>query len=727
VPDDPLLADVALDIPGQGCFTYLVPDGLAVAAGDCVLVPLGPRRVRGFVVTVARRPLPAFPLKPILEVRQGVRVPPHLLRLITWGAGYYRCSVGEFLAGAVPAPVRQGVQQEVERRLRRVAGWTGELPKRQRDLLAALPDHPLTWSEACAAGATTRPTLAKLVAAGALAEEVDDAIREVTVAVRAERHAPTAEQQTAIDAVAAALDAGTHQTFLLYGVTGSGKTLVYLELAERVIAAGRQVLFLLPEIALTPQLAARVRSRIPRTAVWHSGFTDGERARLWQDVAAGRYDCVLGTRSALFAPLPAPGLILVDEEHEHTYKQESVPRYHARDLAVVYASQLGVPAILGSATPSCESVANARPDAAGRAPRYRVLVLKHRPRGGSLPQPLVVDMRRECEETRKPPGLSRLLVQRLGDAVAQRQQAIVLLNRRGWSPVVTCQGCGATVECGSCSVSLTWHKGANILKCHYCGHQRPLPTACPVCNGKLAAYGLGTEQLAELVRQAVPQARVLRADADTVSGRQGHAQLVATFAAGEADVLVGTQMIAKGLDFPKVTVVGVIGADKALAAPDFRAAERTYQLIAQVAGRAGRGELPGTVIVQAWDPEALPIRAAIENRAKGFYDSELALRAEYAYPPYAGLVRILWSGPSAAAVQGAAEADARLLEAAAQGAVVLGPTPAAMSLLKGQHRWHALIKAASRAAAQGFLDRLRQLPRRSGVQVAIDVDPVMTS
>lgn len=732
MPDDlPLLADVAVDIPGHDAFTWRVPEELAASArpGACVTVPLGPRQVRGFISGLERRaPAEGMKLRDVLAVRPEVTVPAHLLQLIRWGARYYRCSVGEFLAGAVPAAVREGRKIRVERSLAKIAGFAGELTAKQRAALDALPDGPLPFAAALERAACSRAILDRLVEAGALQLASASDIQEIRLAAAPERHPPTAEQAAAITAVGEALAAGRHEAFLLYGVTGSGKTLVYLELAERAIAAGRQALFLLPEIALTPQLAARVRSRIPRTAVWHSGFSDGERAELWRAVAAGEYDLVLGTRSALFAPLPAPGLIIVDEEHEHSYKQETVPRYHARDLAVVYAKQLSLPVILGSATPSCESVHNARP-ADGSAPRLRVLQLKARPRGGSLPAPIVVDMRQEWHGQGKRAELSQALVTRMQAVVAAREQAIVLLNRRGWSPVVTCAACGLTAQCGSCDISLTFHRAAGLLKCHYCGHQESMRSACPSCGGKLSAYGLGTEQLEQLVRQAVPGVRTLRADADTVSGRQGHAKLLQAFSSGKADVLLGTQMVAKGLDFPRVTLVGVLCADRGLAAPDFRAAERTFQLVAQVAGRAGRGERPGTVVVQAFDPEALPIRCAVDHRPKSFYDAELKLRAEYGYPPSSGLVRLMWTGAEEAAVRGAAEGLAQRLYAAADphGCAVLGPTPAAIAWLKGQHRWHALVKAPSRGAAQQWLDRVLPLPRTNGVQLTIDVDPVTTA
>ncbi|MBA3937119.1 MAG: primosomal protein N' [Planctomycetes bacterium] len=722
------LAEVALDCPGRDSYSYRVPDHLVaeVAPGDCVTVPFGPRTLRGFVLTVAQREPPAgVRLRDIVARVPGVRVPAHLLRLIQWGARYYRCSLGEFLAGAVPAPVREGTSMERLRFVEKDAAFAGKLTARQAAVLAALPAEPLALAEACRLTDTDRAMFERLATAGAVRLRDQHEIQEIRLEVRAELHPLTDEQQVAVAAVAAALDAGRHQPFLLYGVTGSGKTLVYLELAERVIAAGKQVLLLLPEIALTPQLAARVRMRFARVAVWHSGFTDGERAELWRRIHAGELDLVVGTRSALFAPLPAPGLIIVDEEHEQSYKQESVPRYHARDLAVVYAGQLGIPILMGSATPALESVHN------GRTGKYTVLQLRNRPLGGKLPAPLLIDMRAECHAQKRAATISRELIERLRAVREKGEQAIILLNRRGWSPVVSCQACGHTLMCRNCDISMTYHKGAGQVRCHYCGDQAPLPKRCPACSqDTLTTQGLGTEQLAAQLVVEIPELKLLRVDADTVNERQGHAKLFQAFARGEAECLVGTQMVAKGLDFPRVTLVGIIAADRGLAIPEFRAAERTFQLVAQVAGRAGRGERPGVVVVQAFDTEALPLQCALHHRPKTFFDAELRLREEYGYPPYAGLVRVLWSGESAAAVQLLATAHGERLRAASAGCTILGPNPASLAFLKGQHRWHALIKAPSRGAAQGFLDRLMAaggLAKKNGVHVAIDVDPFVTS
>lgn len=724
-----LLAEVAVDAPGRDSYTYLVPDELAesLAVGDAVAVPFGPRRERGFVVALARRGPPAgVALKTVAARRSDLRLPPHLLALIAWASRYYRCPLGTFLSAAVPAPVRSGTTRRPQRLVQKVSGWSGQLTEKQRQVLALLPEDALPGPAACKRSGCDLAMLRRLAALGALVISETATIAEVAVPVRAEDHALTGEQQAVVAAVAGAMVAGRHQAFLLYGVTGSGKTLCYFTLAAQAIAAGRQVLVLLPEIGLTPQLAARFRQRFPRVAVWHSAFADGERAEQWRRVAAGEVDLVIGTRSALFAPLPRPGLLIVDEEHDQSYKQESEPRYQARDLAVVYAGQLGVPVLLGSATPSLETYRNVQQE------RYRVLVLRNRPGGGRLPTPLVVDMAEEARQQQGKAVISRELESRLTEARQRGEQAIVLLNRRGWSPIVSCLACGHVMECASCDIGLTWHRGADLLRCHYCGHAEGYPRRCPACgSADLSAKGMGTEQLAAELSRRLPALRILRLDADTVGSRQGHAKVLAAFAAGEADCLVGTQMVAKGLDFPNVTVVGVVAADQGLHIPDFRAAERTYQLIAQVSGRAGRGERPGVVVVQAYDAKAPAIHCALRNQPKTFYTDELAGRERYGYPPHAGLVRFLWRSPDAAKVQLVAEEDAvRLRQAAAEGELVLGPTPAGIAFLQGQHRFHLLVKATSRGVAQRYLDRVQDLgwlKERRGVKVAVDVDPYTIS
>ncbi len=719
----PLIADVALDRSGRDAYSYRVNDDLApqLRVGDCVTVPFGPRRERGFVVALERRaPPPGITLKEVLGRQDGVRLPAHLLDLIRWAAAYYRCDLGTLIAAAVPTAVRQGTKARRERFIARLPHCEQKLTARQREILAVLPLEPLALAAACSRAGCHVSTLERLAAAGAALIRETTTVREVRLTAAVERFPPTAEQQAAITAVAACLP-DQHAVFLLYGVTGSGKTLVYMELAEQVIASGRQVLLLLPEIGLTPQLAARFRQRFARVVIWHSAFSQGERALQWHQVATGAVDLVIGTRSALFAPLPRPGLIVVDEEHDQSFKQDSEPRYQGRDLAVVYARQLGIPVILGSATPSLETYHNARQG------RYQVLTLLKRPAGGRLPQARVIDMRTECRRQGRQALISQALLDGLKTCQAAGQQSIVLLNRRGWSPVVSCLACGVQLHCEHCDISLTYHRQDERLRCHYCGYERTMPQHCPTCGETgLSTRGIGTEQLADTLAAAVPGLRVIRVDADTVANRQAHAALLRSFAEGSADCMVGTQMVAKGLDFPRVTLVGIVGADQGLGVPDFRAGERTFQLIAQVAGRAGRGQDPGTVIVQAFDPQALAVRYALDQRLKSFYTHELAIRQRYGYPPHGGLLRLVWRGPEAAIVAAVAEEDGAALRGVLDDAILLGPGPAGMPFLQGQHRWHALIKTASRGLAQRFLDRLLKTEpkrKRRGVTLIIDVDP----
>ncbi len=718
---DPTVVDVAIDRPGRGAYSYRVPAHLALELGDCVEVDFAGARLRGFVIARDVAPPANVRLKDIIGLRTGVRLPGHLLALIRWGARYWRCSLGEFLAAAVPEPVRAGTAMDPVIVVRKLPDSGARLTPRQRAAWSALPDAELTRAEACAVAACGPGVLERLAAAGMVVIERQSQVVEVRMGAAPEDHAPNAEQRAAISEVAAALEARRHQTFLLSGVTGSGKTLVYLELALKAIAAGRQVLMLVPEIALTPQLAARVRLRVARVALWHSGFTDGERAALWRASASGAVDLVLGTRSALFAPLARPGLIILDEEHEQTYKQESVPRYHARDLAVVYGTQLGVPVVLGSATPSLESIHNVNQG------RYRQLSLRARPAGSSMPTAVVVDMRQEYREAHARVPLARELVARLGACRARGEQAIVLLNRRGWSPLVSCRSCGEAITCRNCAITMTWHRADDRLRCHYCGAERTMPAACPTCGAdELTTQGIGTEQLAQAVSMSVPSMRVLRVDADTVATRQGHAKAFASFARGEADCLVGTQMVAKGHDFPRVTLVGVVDADRGLALPDFRASERTFQLLSQVSGRAGRAERPGHVVVQAFDVHAAPLVAALAHRPLDFIGPELDLRRRYGYPPFGALVRVVWSGRAHDAVGAVAAQQGERIAGVLNGAVLLGPNPPTLTLLKGMHRMHAIIKASSRGAVQALLDRLAAaggLPSARGVRVAVDVDP----
>ncbi len=720
-----LLAHVVMERAGQAGYTYLVPEEIKdqVAVGDYVMVPLRNRKVHGFISQLNYEEAPDYTLRTVQLLKKRVLLPKTLFTLAQWASSYYQSTLSAFLNTMIPNAVRKGVEQQRIKIFTRTDQDEPEgLTKRQSEVLACLPvGGSFTLSEATQLAACSPSTIDRLVDAGALSLDINTEIFEHHISVPDEKHSLTDEQAHAVQAVQESLDETTFKPYFLYGVTGSGKTLVYMELAEQVIKSGKQVLILLPEIGLTPQLAARFRKRFERVSIWHSGFSDGERSSAWHAAAKGEKDLIIGTRSALFAPLDRVGLIIVDEEHDHSYKQDKTPRYQGRDLAVVYAQQLDIPIVLGSATPSCETIYNVRQQ------RYEVLQLRERPSGAQLPQAEVVDMREECKRQQQRAVLSDRLIEALQESHQSGHQSIILLNRRGWSPVVSCPRCGYTCECEHCDISLTWHKSTDILRCHLCDFTRRLPDECPVCgHQEMAHRGIGTERLAALINEKIPSLRIARMDADTISKKHGHAEIIQSFARGDCDCLLGTQMVAKGLDFPRVSLVGVVDADHGLAAPDFRAAERTYQLLAQVAGRAGRADVHGSVIVQAYDPKALAIDCALFNKPKSFFDAELALRERYAYPPFTALLHLMWRGEKAHEVEMAAKEQCKKIETVRKDEIILGPSPAALAFAKGQYHWHCLVKASSRGAIQQLVKRMRKshiLDTPKGVLLVIDIDP----
>lgn len=531
----------------------------------------------------------------------------------------------------------------------------------------------------------------------------------------------TEEQRAAVDALKTRADAGTYHVALLHGVTGSGKTEIYLRLARAVRESGKGVLLMVPEIALTPQAAAIFRAAFgDRVAIQHSGLSDGERYDQWQRIRRGDVDVVVGTRSAIFTPLANVGLIVVDEEHDGSYKQEESPRYHGRDVAVVRGRAANALVVLGSATPSLESYHNAQ------SGRYELVTLRKRVLDRPLADVRIVDMREEYAAEGPDVILSSPLREALTDRIEKGEQAIVLLNRRGFATVVFCRQCGETLECPNCSVSLTVHKAAGRARCHYCNFARPLPKVCGKCAGPyLEQLGFGTERVDAEVKALLPQARVERIDRDTIRRRGAIASLLASFSRKEIDVLVGTQMIAKGHDFPRVTLVGVISADVGLGLADFRAAERTFQLLTQVAGRAGRGEIAGEAVVQTLYPHHYSIRHACRQDYGAFYEDELKFRKAMRYPPAVALINVVVK----ARTRGAAMEDAAVI---AEGMrlpgldawKVLGPAPAPLGRLKGEHRAQLFIKGTQRTAMRKalltVLDARPELKRRT----VVDVDPM---
>jgi primosomal protein N' (replication factor Y) len=530
----------------------------------------------------------------------------------------------------------------------------------------------------------------------------------------------TEEQQRAVDSLGPDAGTGTFSVGLLQGVTGSGKTEIYLTLARAAVARHRQALILVPEIALTPAVATRFRRAFgDRVAVQHSGLSDGARHDQWHRIRRGDIDVVVGTRSAVFAPLPSVGVIVVDEEHDGSYKQEEAPRYHGRDVAVMRAKQSGALAVLGSATPALETYRHAE------AGRYRHVVLTERVLSRPLPTVRIIDMREEFAEHGPDVVLSGALVEALGDRVTRGEQALVLLNRRGYAASVFCRQCARSLECPNCSVSLTFHRRSDRARCHYCGYSRSRPEHCPECQGAyLEQVGFGTERVEAEIVGRWPEAKVARLDRDTVRRQGAAARLLSRFGAGELDVLVGTQMVAKGHDFPRVTLVGVISADVGLGVADFRAGERTFQLLTQVAGRAGRGTLPGEAIVQTLYPNHYSIRYACRQAYEPFFSDEMEFRSAMHYPPEVALVSAIVRAPTFnQAMQEAAEI-AEGARARASRFTVLGPASAPLGRLRGQYRAQLLLKGPQRGemrrALLATLEDRGELKRR----VVIDVDPL---
>jgi primosomal protein N' (replication factor Y) len=533
----------------------------------------------------------------------------------------------------------------------------------------------------------------------------------------------TAAQQAALEAVRVPLVAEEFRGFLLHGITGSGKTEVYLHVIAEVLAAGRGALVLVPEISLTPQLAARFRARFgDQVAVLHSGLSDRERFDEWSRLREGRARIALGARSAVFAPVAGLGAVVVDEEHDSSFKQEEGVRYHARDVALVRAQRARAVCVLGSATPSLESYFGAR------AGRIQLLELPERATARPLPSVELVDLR----DHRPDPDslLTAPLAAAVSETLARQEQVILFLNRRGFHTFVLCVACGHAFRCPSCSVSLTYHRQRDRLLCHYCGHGERVPPSCPSCGAadSISRRGMGTERVADAIAQRFPTARIGRLDRDAAVGKAIE-KVLGRMARGEIDILVGTQMVAKGHDFPGVTLVGVLLADTGLSLPDFRASERTFQLLTQVAGRAGRGDRPGRVVIQSYRVDAVAVSAAQNHDYALFSASELAAREELDYPPFGHLVAIRLDGPEARDVEAEAARlaeRARAMMPADRGVTVLGPSEAPLARLKGRTRWHMWLRARERRDLRAFLRALVPAggARSGSVRLTVDVDPV---
>ena len=724
-------ASVAIPVPVHRTFTYEVPEGLApdMRTGARVRVPFGRRAVVGTVVE-----WPADPPEADVEVRPIAarldRVPEptsEMLELAKFVADYYLCSWGEAIEATLPPAPAGGARGE--RGVRRTAGSDPERqPARahaRRALLARLPDDGAAVAIETLSPAERRllPALRREGLVEVVESDPEDAPPPAVVEPRdRSRVTPTAEQSEALTALLPALEAARFAPFVLVGATGSGKTEVYLRAAEAALSAGRGVLYLVPEIGLTPLLMSRLRGRFgAEVEVLHSALPRAERLRAWHRIRSGACRFAVGTRSAVFAPVHDLALIVVDEEHDGSYKQEETPRYNGRDLAVLRARENDAVVVLGSATPSLESFQHAT------AGRYHLIRLGARVLSRPLPKVEVVDMRREYQEGGEIRPVSAELLGELERTLGRGDQALVLRNRRGWATALFCPKCGNRIECKRCSLTLTWHRRERRLRCHACGFERTAPRACPHCgHDELKHVGEGSERIEDELRVALPGARIERMDRDTVRRKGAHEAMLRRFDRREIDILVGTQMIAKGHDFPAVTLVGVLSADQSLGLPDFRAGERTFQLLTQVAGRAGRGERPGKVVLQAFDPRHEILKIAIAQDYERFFEREIEYRRALRYPPFTAVVHVIVHDPDLGRCGEWADQVAAAIRAQSRGRlIVTGPGPAPIERVRDRYRYQILVRSAGRRRlVESVREALRaiegEVPRRA---LMVDVDP----
>jgi primosomal protein N' (replication factor Y) len=727
-------AEIVFPLSLKQVFSYAVPEALEglLQPGMRCSVSFGRRQTVGLIIGITFQP-PAHvkkvkPIDSLLDTAPSLT--PDLLELGKWIADYYYCSLGEALFAMLPTGYRKNPKAflgltdkgiENIHLVEKVLEQTGTLRGVNVESLK-VGKIPLTARTRELAETLKRESLGVLRLEGAPdTSRSKKTIRTAGTGTVPELHP---QQETAFRAIEQALNLHTFRTFLLHGVTGSGKTEVYLRAIEQVIARGQQAIVLIPEIALTPQTVERFTGRFGnQVAVLHSRLSTGERTYEWQRIALGDAKVAVGARSALFAPARNLGLIVVDEEHESSYKQEDAPRYHARDAAVKMAQIRKCVALLGSATPSLESVHNAR------LGKYQLLSMPQRVNKKPLPRIKAVDLRDEWKvrgEDR--PVLSLALREAIRDTLDKKEQALLFLNRRGFNTVTLCMKCGEQVHCPSCSIPLTYHRGAKPgLLCHYCNWTGPIPEKCAGCgDGPIQQVGLGTERLEEELKMGFPHARIERMDLDTTRRQGSHEDILNRFRRHETDLLVGTQMIAKGHDFPGVTLVGVVGADVGLALPDFRASERVFQLLVQVAGRAGRAEKEGTIYLQTFHTEHVSIRSAIRHDTQGFWERELELRKDLGYPPFMKLGLLVYRAKDEKKAHLAADKAAEILRREAQrnGVEVVGPAPAGIFKLRGHYRFQVMLKAAKPQIIRQLLqilDSRYQTP--TGVFRVVDLDP----
>lgn len=728
---------------------YAVPPTCqgSLELGSLVRIPLRRRSELGVVTRLGtEQVIPPGKLKMLFEVVQPYPVlPPDLMALFRWAQQYYAATPEAILETMIPAAIRKGMKPKTRRYIAKGKAPTAEelaaLQKRApkqagllkfiRQQVKSLPRADILKAMKMSASACDG-----LVAKGFLHETdteearvaYEDELGGEESLVASAKPVLTEEQDGAVRAIHAAIAAKAFSVRLLHGVTGSGKTEVYLHAIETIVAEGGGVIFLVPEVALAPQTVGRVRARLEargvHTVVWHSHLSEGERYDAWKALASGEAHVVVGARSAVFAPVQNLKLMIVDEEHEPSYKQEESPRYNGRDVAVYRAHLNQSVCVLGSATPSLESLYNVERG------KYSVDRILNRVDNRQLPKIHLIDMRREALQGKGASPISRTLADKLIDRFEKKEQSILFLNRRGFSTSILCPDCGYVASCEHCSIPMTFHRTDGKLRCHLCGETREAPHKCPECRSvNIRKKGLGTQKIEDIVQKILPRARIVRMDADSMSKKNLYRKILNDFRIGKIDLLVGTQMIAKGLDFPNVTLVGLVDADKSLHVEDFRAAERTFQLIVQVSGRSGRGDRAGEVVIQTSTPHAPPIQFARKSDFDGFQLEELEQRREFNYPPFRHLIRHLFRGRNPDKVNFYIEQWLKVLETEMAGQLeIRGPAPAPIEKIRDEYRFQLWYFAPSASRVIGRIVALRErFKMDKDVVDLIDVDPMNLS
>ncbi len=742
--EDTATAQIVFSEAPHGPYDYEIPAEMRdqIEPGMRVRVPLGRRKklLGGWCISTQFDAKSSPGLRPIAElVDDEPLCDASLVRLVLWMSHYYQAPAGAVFDALIPSSVRGDAGTRMRTYLHVNATACDEetlvsLTTKQQTVmrLAIAHKHPLTAADLMVRGECTEDPIRRLRKKGLLIPEQRRELTSSTSTLRWQagdgevggEHDLTEEQRQALAKIDAAIDAETGSTLLLHGVTGSGKTEVYIQAIEHVVKFGRGAIVLGPEISLTPQTRGRFERRFDSVAVLHSQMTPAERHFQWRRIRSGEVQVVIGPRSAIFAPLPRLGLIVIDEEHDASFKQDTQPRYHARRVAHARAMSLKIPLILGSATPSLETWH------ASKNGHAELIRMTHRIENRAMPDVQLVDLR--VRDDRTGGSISRPLHTAINETLAEKGQTILLLNRRGFATSIQCPSCGHVVACPDCDMPLTHHRDGGKAVCHFCDFTIPTPPWCPVCRFDGIRYsGLGTQRLEDEVKMRFPKASIARMDSDTMKRPGSHQRVLSAFRAGDVDILLGTQMIAKGLDFPNVLLVGVINADSALHFPDFRAAERTFQLVTQVAGRTGRGNRGGRVVVQTFSPEHPAIQAASHHDYTRFAEDEMVNREKFRYPPLGYVARIIFRGPSEELTDATAANFVSRLEAArlALGSEVriLGPAPPPFAKLRGKYRFHVLLQSPRpgplgetiRRATANFV-----IPEKDDIQYVVDIDPV---